>query len=77
MVRKELKSLTEVSDADCAAIGYMNTGDGRIRGDVRWNPHWKKFQVFVDGTKYGEYDNVEDAIQELKDTGFKNLKIKK
>lgn len=57
------------------ATAKMMTKDGRIEGKVRWNPMWKKFQVYIDGSLYGEYNKIEDGIGELEGAGFKNIKV--
>lgn len=57
------------------AYGTMDTPDGKISGEVRFNGMWNKFQVSVDGAIYGEYKNVSDAIEDLKADGFKNVEV--
>lgn len=48
---------------------------GQIEGKIVWNNHWNKFQVSVNGEPTGEFKTKEDAIEELKNNGFKNIKI--
>lgn len=57
------------------AKGTMNTEDGVIYGVVQYNPHWKKYQVVIDGVTYEEFKNPDDAVDNLKGAGFKNVKI--
>lgn len=83
-----LHTITEKGEPDCpiknkidivpdnsTAVSTMKTGDGIIKGDVAWNPFWRLYQVTIDGTVYGQYANIEDGIDELQRSGFKNIKI--
>lgn len=42
---------------------FVNTPDGIIKSDVIYNPLWKKFQLYIDGSLYGEYNEEEIAIE--------------
>jgi hypothetical protein len=57
------------------AIATMSTPDGPIEGTVQYNPYWRKFQVNIDGSLYGEFNTLEDGVEDLKNAGFKNIKI--
>lgn len=58
------------------ATGTMNTKDGVIQGTVSYNPsRTNKYQVNIDGELHGEHKTPEDAVDELKRSGFKNVKI--
>jgi hypothetical protein len=58
---------------DVFAYSEMRTKDGIIVGQAYYNPYYKKYQVKIDGVIYGEHDDVEDAIDELKRSGFKAI----
>jgi hypothetical protein len=47
----------------------------KIKGEVRWNSHWKRFQVVVDGTIYEEFRDFDEALDNLERSGFKNIKV--
>jgi len=74
---KESKSSTGSSMANGGVIpivtGTMPTADGDIVGKVIYNDFWGKYQVYVDGSLYGEYNNADEAIDDLRRTGFKTL----
>lgn len=57
------------------AIGTMQTKDGIIKGTVKYNPQWKKYQVNIDGELSGEFKTPQQAVDDLKRAGFKNVKI--
>ena len=57
------------------AKGTMRTRDGMIDGVVQYNPHWKKYQVVIDGETYEEFKTPEEAVDNLKGAGFKNVKV--
>ncbi len=38
---------------------------------IRFNDHWKKVQLFIDGSLYGEFDTYQDAIQDAKNNNSK------
>lgn len=60
---------------DVRATSKMNTKDGEIIGKVIWNPFWKKYQVYIDGSLYGEHNDEFEAIKELKNSGFKDIDV--
>lgn len=58
------------------ATSTMKTRDGIIQGTVRLNPSRpREYQVSIDGELVGEFATPEEAVDELKRSGFKNVKI--
>ncbi|PXV66840.1 hypothetical protein CLV62_104101 [Dysgonomonas alginatilytica] len=53
---------------------FVNTQDGIIKADVIYNPFWKKFQLYIDGSLYGEYNEEEIAIED-RDKSFSEENI--
>ncbi len=43
---------------------FINTLDGIIVANVEYNSLWKKHQLYIDGSLYGEYDEEEIAIED-------------
>lgn len=58
------------------AIGKTQTKDGEMIGKVVYNDYWKTYQVSIDGVIYEEFKTPQEAIENLKSAGFKNLEIK-
>lgn len=50
---------------------YADTLDGKIKGEIRYNPGVEKFQVYIGGLPYGEHSYIRDAKKELSGAGFK------
>lgn len=50
---------------------YLETSEAQIIGEVRFNQYWNKWQAFIDGSLYGEFNSKEEAMQELINSGFK------
>jgi phage terminase large subunit-like protein len=48
----------------------MKTADGDIIGEVRYNDHYKTYQVVIDGVIYEEFKSKAEAIENLKNAGF-------
>lgn len=71
LVQKGTKNMAQ---GGIVAKGTMNTEDGEIIGKVVYNDYWKKYQVNIDGVIYGEHNEEKEAIKELEDAGFKNVK---
>jgi hypothetical protein len=67
--------MNQLKDTDKTAVSTMKTDDGLIKGTVKYNTHWKKFQVYIDGSLYGEFNSLSDGIEELKNSGFEKIKI--
>lgn len=40
---------------------FVNTPDGVIMAKVEYNHLWSKYQLYIDGSLYGEYDEEEEA----------------
>lgn len=53
--------------------GKMKTKEGDITGKVVYNDYFKKYQVVIDGVVYEEFNNSDDAIDNLKGAGFNKL----
>jgi hypothetical protein len=52
----------------------ISTADGVLHGYVKYNEHSKKFEVGTDDDFLGRFDEEHDAVEELKNMGFKNIK---
>jgi len=52
----------------------MPTPDGPLGGYVKYNDYSKKFEVGTDDDFVGRFDKENDAVEELKSMGFKNIK---
>jgi hypothetical protein len=48
----------------------MKTADGDIIGEVRYNDHYKTYQVVIDGVTYEEFKSKAEAIENLNNAGF-------
>ena len=60
---------------DIYASGTMKTPDGIIKGTVEWNSLWNKYQMYIDGSLYAEFNDPEEGVDELKRSGFKDQNI--
>lgn len=75
---KQISENTEQNRSEgMVAVGVMNAPDGEIKGIVEYNNTWDRYQVYIGGSLYGEHKNPKDGIEELKDSGFKNVKVLK
>ena len=62
-----------MAEGGIIAIGKMPTPDGEITGKVVYNDYWRKYQVNIDGVIYEEFNTKEEAIENLRNAGFKNI----
>lgn len=63
--------LTREDNVVCRA--EMDTPDGKIGSLIQWNNYWQKLQLYIDGSLYGEYANMQEAIMDMEKSGFKNI----
>jgi len=60
---------------DSLPVKKMANGGGvqEVIATIRYNDYWKKYQVTVEGTIYGEFDNIEEAKEFIHHGGWKLL----
>ncbi|NOQ37594.1 hypothetical protein GQ472_01775 [archaeon] len=59
-----------------SAVAYMDTKDGKIKGVVKYNDFYERYNLFIDGSHYGQFKNFNDGVDELKRSGFKKITIR-
>lgn len=59
----------EIEECDYFRKFVMANGeDGSV--EVKWNPLYNKWQFFIDGSLYGEFNTRKDAMNEIKKSGM-------
>lgn len=41
---------------------FLNTNDGKILIEIKWNNFWQRWQVVADGVIESEFKNYGDAV---------------